>query len=45
MDELFNYLDYEFSFLLAIYLLVRMEKKLELLTESIAKLTNQFEKD
>lgn len=39
MDEIFTYLDYGFSFVISIYLLIRMEKKIELLTESIHKLT------
>lgn len=45
MEELLNYLDYGFSFLLAIYLLVRMEKKLEALTDCIVKLTHLHDKD
>ena len=41
MDEILTYLDYGFSFVISIYLLIRMEKKIELLTESINKLTNK----
>ena len=40
MDNIFTYLDYGFSFVISIYLLIRMEKKIELLTESINKLKN-----
>lgn len=41
MDEILTYLDYGFSFVISIYLLIRMEKKIELLTESINKLTSK----
>lgn len=41
MDTIISYLDYGFSLILSIYLLVRMEKKIEALTESINKLNNQ----
>ena len=41
MDEILMYLDYGFSFVISIYLLIRMEKKIELLTESINKLTSK----
>ena len=40
MDEILTYLDYGFSFVISIYLLIRMEKKIEKLTETINKLTN-----
>ena len=40
MEELLSYLDYGFSFIISIYLLIRMEKKIEKLTESINKLNN-----
>lgn len=40
MQEILAYLDYGFSFVLSIYLLIRMEKKIEALTESINKLNN-----
>ena len=40
MEELLSYLDYGFSFVLSIYLLLRMEKKIEALTESINRLNN-----
>ena len=40
MEEILSYLDYGFSFVISIYLLVRMEKKIEALTESINKLNN-----
>ena len=40
MDAIFTYLDYGFSFVISIYLLIRMEKKIEKLTETINKLTN-----
>lgn len=43
MDEILSYLDYGFSFVISIYLLVRMEKKIETLTESINNL-NKSEK-
>jgi len=41
MEEILSYLDYGFSFVISIYLLIRMEKKIEKLTESI----NQLNKD
>jgi len=41
MEEILSYLDYGFSFVISIYLLIRMEKKIEKLTESI----NQLSKD
>ena len=41
MDEILMYLDYGFSFVISIYLLIRMDKKIELLTESINKLTSK----
>ena len=41
MDEILTYLDYGFSFVISIYLLICMEKKIELLTESINKLTSK----
>ena len=41
MEAILAYLDYGFSFVISIYLLVRMEKKIEKLTESI----NQLNKD
>ena len=40
MEEILTYLDYGFSFVISIYLLIRMEKKIEKLTETINKLTN-----
>ena len=40
MEEILTYLDYGFSFVISIYLLIRMEKKIEKLTESINKLSN-----
>ncbi|MEK4231322.1 YvrJ family protein [Solibacillus sp. FSL H8-0538] len=40
MEDIIPYLDYGFSFILSIYLLIRMEKKIEALTESINKLNN-----
>ncbi|HWL23343.1 MAG TPA: YvrJ family protein [Ureibacillus sp.] len=42
MDELFSYFDYGFSFLISIYLLIRMEKRIEGLTECINKLNNKL---
>ena len=45
MEDLFQYFDYGFSFLLAIYLLTRMEKKIEALTASIIELTHSQNKD
>ena len=42
MEELFSYFDYGFSFLISIYLLIRMEKRIEGLTESINKLNNKL---
>lgn len=39
MEELVPYLDYGFSFLISIYLLIRMEKKIEELTKSINELS------
>ncbi|WP_010291213.1 YvrJ family protein [Kurthia massiliensis] len=45
MEQLFQYFDYGFSFLLAIYLLTRMEKKIEALTTSIIELTHAQNKD
>ena len=41
MENILSYLDYGFSFVLSIYLLIRMEKKIEELTQSINNLTNQ----
>lgn len=41
MEMIINYLDYGFSFIIAIYLLVRMEKKIEALTKSINELSNK----
>ena len=41
MESILSYLDYGFSFVLSIYLLIRMEKKIEKLTESINKLNNK----
>ena len=41
MEEVIPYLDYGFSFLISIYLLIRMEKKIEELTKSIQELTKQ----
>ena len=41
MEDLTPYLDYGFSFLISIYLLIRMEKKIEELTKSINKLNNR----
>ena len=41
MEELIPYLDYGFSFVISIYLLIRMEKKIEDLTKSINELSNQ----
>ena len=41
MEELIPYLDYGFSFLLSIYLLIRMEKKIEELTKSINELSKR----
>lgn len=41
MENILSYLDYGFSFVLSIYLLIRMEKKIEALTQSIDNLTNQ----
>ena len=41
MEEVIPYLDYGFSFLISIYLLLRMEKKIEELTKSIQELNNQ----
>ena len=41
MEAILAYLDYGFSFVISIYLLVRMEKKIEKLTESINELNNQ----
>ncbi|MFJ7953069.1 YvrJ family protein [Lysinibacillus sp. NPDC096418] len=38
MESIVPYLDYGFSFVISIYLLIRMEKKIEALTESINKL-------
>lgn len=40
MEEILSYLDYGFSFVISIYLLIRMEKKIEKLTESINQLNN-----
>lgn len=42
MDDIFNYFDYGFSFLISVYLLIRMEKRIEGLTESINKLNNRL---
>ena len=41
MEAILAYLDYGFSFVISIYLLVRMEKKIEKLTDSINELNNQ----
>jgi len=41
MEAILAYLDYGFSFVISIYLLVRMEKKIEKLTDCINKLNNQ----
>lgn len=41
MEDFIPYLDYGFSFIISIYLLIRMEKKIEALTESINKLSTQ----
>ena len=41
MENILSYLDYGFSFVLSIYLLIRMEKKIEELTQSINNLTKQ----
>lgn len=42
MEELFGYFDYGFSFLISIYLLIRMEKRIESLTDSINNLNNKL---
>jgi len=42
MEEIFKYFDYGFSFLVSIYLLIRMEKRIESLTECINKLNNNL---
>ena len=41
MEEIIPYLDYGFSFIISIYLLIRMEKKIEELTKSITELNNR----
>lgn len=41
MEEILSYLDYGFSFVISIYLLIRMEKKIEKLTESINNLNKK----
>ena len=41
MEDIIPYLDYGFSFILSIYLLIRMEKKIEELTKSINELNNR----
>lgn len=41
MEAILAYLDYGFSFVISIYLLIRMEKKIERLTESINQLNHQ----
>ena len=41
MDEIIPYLDYGFSFIISIYLLIRMENKIEKLTESINNLNKK----
>ncbi|MER2109183.1 MAG: YvrJ family protein [Solibacillus sp.] len=41
MEDFIPYLDYGFSFVISIYLLIRMEKKIEELTKSIQQLNNQ----
>lgn len=41
MENIIPYLDYGFSFIISIYLLVRMEKKIEALTQSINELNNK----
>lgn len=43
MEDFIPYLDYGFSFIISIYLLIRMEKKIEALTDSINKLNNSKE--
>ena len=40
MEEIINYLDYGFPVAISVYLLIRMEKKIESLTESINRLNN-----
>ena len=45
MEELTSYLDYGLSIILSIYLLVRMEKKIDALTQSINKLTTEKKGD
>lgn len=45
MEEILRSLaDYSFSVIIAIYLLVRMEKKIENLTNSINELNNNIKK-
>ncbi|MER2108646.1 MAG: YvrJ family protein [Solibacillus sp.] len=41
MEDFIPYLDYGFSFVISIYLLIRMEKKIEELTKSIQELNSQ----
>lgn len=41
MEDFIPYLDYGFSFIISIYLLIRMEKKIEELTKSINELNNR----
>jgi hypothetical protein len=41
MESIIPYLDYGFSFVISIYLLIRMEKKIEALTKSINDLNNK----
>lgn len=41
MENIIPYLDYGFSFVISIYLLIRMEKKIEALTQSINELNNK----
>lgn len=42
MEEVFGYFDYGFSFVISIYLLIRMEKRIEMLTDSINQLNNKL---
>ena len=41
MEAILSYLDYGFSFVISIYLLIRMENKIEKLTESINNLNKK----
>ena len=45
MEQITSYLDYGLSIILSIYLLVRMEKKIDALTQSINKLTAEKKKE